>query len=154
MSKFLHWNRTSIYRTFTLACLGAGTALLTSAAPFEVDGILFEITGEGTAEVTEGNNTSLTSAVIPSTVTLDGKDYKVTAIGENAFDGCEVLASVTIPSSVTSIGNYAFEYCYELRSVDLPDVVTRIGDYAFFETGLYSISLPNRLTEIGEAAFG
>ena len=76
MSKFSRRNLTSIYRTFTLACLSAGTALLTSAAPFEVDGILFEITGEGTAEVTEGNNTTLTSAVIPSTVTHYGKNYK------------------------------------------------------------------------------
>ena len=35
----------------------------------------------------------------------------VTSIGDNAFQGCTSLTSITIPSSVTSIGKRAFDGC-------------------------------------------
>ncbi len=54
------------------------------------------------------NCSSLTSVIIPSSVTR---------IGENAFTLCSSLTSVNIPSSVTSIGERAFENCSGLRSV-------------------------------------
>jgi uncharacterized protein (TIGR02145 family)/uncharacterized repeat protein (TIGR02543 family) len=41
----------------------------------------------------------------------------VTRIGSHAFDGCHIMASVTIPKSVTSIGKEAFGYCLGLKSI-------------------------------------
>ncbi|MBO4821752.1 MAG: leucine-rich repeat protein [Prevotella sp.] len=41
----------------------------------------------------------------------------VETIGENAFEKCEGLATITIPSAVKSIGNYAFLDCSQLDSV-------------------------------------
>ena len=53
-------------------------------------------------------NTSLTSVVIPDSVT---------SIGESAFEDCTGLTSVTIGNSVTSIGWGAFSECAGLTSV-------------------------------------
>ena len=90
----------------------------------------------------------------------------VTTIGDNAFDGCVNLTSVTqvgssddavFPASVTSIGNYAFEGCGKLNvTFGAATKITTIGDNAFegcislqhveFETG-------SALSYIGKEAF-
>ena len=66
----------------------------------------------------------------------------VTSIGDQAFDSCNGLTSVSIPESVTSIGNSAFFYCSGLTSVTIPNSVTSIGNSAFNEcSGLTSITV-------------
>ena len=52
-------------------------------------------------------------------------------IGNNAFQNCSSLTSVTIGNSVTSIGSSAFFGCSGLTSITIPDSVTSIGDWAF-----------------------
>ena len=90
-------------------------------------------------------NTSLTSVVIPGSVT---------SIGSYAFYNCTGLTSVTIGNSVTSIGNYAFYNCTGLTSVTIPDSVTSIGNYAFYNcTELTSVTIGNSVTNIGNDAF-
>lgn len=48
-----------------------------------------------------------TALRVPETITFEGKEYTVTAIGEYAFAGSNVKY-LHVPSSVTSIGDYAF----------------------------------------------
>ena len=55
---------------------------------------------------------------IPDEVQYDGERYRVTAIGPNAFAGCDVTA-VTIPEGVTKIEIGAFDKCSVLRSLTL-----------------------------------
>ena len=46
---------------------------------------------------------------IPASVTYNGNNYSVVSIGQQAFEYCSGLTSVTIPSSVKSIGEDAFK---------------------------------------------
>ena len=78
----------------------------------------------------------------------------VTTIGNNAFEDCTNLTSITIPANVTSIGDDAFYYCTSLTSISIPANVTAIGARAFcYCTSLTSIIIPANVTSIGEAAF-
>ena len=56
----------------------------------------------------------------------------VTSIGNNAFNNCYSLASITIPEGVTSIDSAAFANCYSLASITIPEGVKSIGTYAFY----------------------
>ena len=91
---------------------------------------------------------------IPSSITVNGTDCSVTSIGDNAFNYCTSLTSVTIPDSVTSIGDNAFYECTSLASVTIPDSVTSIGNGAFqFCFSLASVTIPSSVTSIGKEAF-
>ena len=56
----------------------------------------------------------------------------VTSIGEDAFQDCDNLTSITIPNSVTSIENSAFEGCKNLSSITIPNSVKIIGGDPFW----------------------
>ena len=69
----------------------------------------------------------------------------VTAIGDNAFKGCQGLTSVTIPESVTTIGKEAFGFCKRLTSMTIPRAVTSIGYSAFvYCDALASVTILSR----------
>ena len=125
------------------------------AHDFVVNGILYRTLADKTNEVKVTYGGSYTGTlVIPETVTYSGITYSVTSLGDEAFDGCSGLTSVTIPNSVTSIGNYVFWGCSGLTSVTIGNSVTSIGDGAFVScTGLTSITIPNSVTSIGVYAF-
>ena len=77
-----------------------------------------------------------------------------TSIGDNAFDTCHSLTSITIPNSVTSIGDAAFYECSGLTSIIIPSGVTSIGDDTFTKChGLTNVTIPNSVTSIGIYAF-
>ena len=130
----------------------------TSALAYDVkiDGIYYNLISKGkTAEVTKNWDDNYSGeVVIPSSITVEGQEYRVTSIGNTAFYSCSSLTSVTIPNSVTYIGDQAFESCSGLTSLAIPNSVTSIGESAFQGcSGLTSFTIPNSVTSIGEDAF-
>lgn len=59
----------------------------------------------------------------------DGKT--VTAIAENAFEGCGELIKADIPAGVKTIGAGAFRGCVSLRSLSLPETLRTLSGDAF-----------------------
>ncbi len=58
-----------------------------------------------------------TKGVVPKTVKRVLVDVSVKKIEEGAFQGCNSLESITIPSSVEEVGNHAFRKCSRLKTV-------------------------------------
>ena len=78
-----------------------------------------------------------------------------TAIGDNAFCGCQNLTTCNFPSTLTRIGKNAFNGCTKFTgSVSFGNSLTTLGDRAFKNcykiTGFY---IPATLTDIGTEAF-
>ena len=126
------------------------------AAQIEIDGINYDLLSKAKQATVIAKSSGKYSGevVIPESVEFNGISHSVTSIGDNAFDDCFGLTSVTIGNSVTSIGSSAFSYCFGLTSVTIPNSVTSIGDHAFSGCdGLTSVTIPNSVTSIGNSAF-
>lgn len=75
---------------------------------------------------------TLKSLKIAETVTIGGKKFKITAIGNSAFLNCKKLAGVTIGKNVKSIGSMAFGGDKKLAKVTLRGTAVKsIGKNAF-----------------------
>lgn len=93
---------------------------------------------------------------IPESVSYEGNDYAVTAIGDYAFLYGFFTGGLNIPNSITSIGDGAFAYCcWFTGDLIIPNSVTSIGEGAFQIcygfTG--NLTIPNSVVSIGDFAF-
>lgn len=78
-----------------------------------------------TQSLTEG-----TALEVPQTINVNGTTYTVTALNANCLsteNGCPLLGSITLPSTVKTIGENAFKGQSKLTSVNFPDVETIVG---------------------------
>lgn len=93
--------------------------------------------------------------VVPESVKAkDGNVYTIIAFGDECFNYCTKLTSVTIPSNVISLGNDCFSDCDKLTSIKIPSKVTSLGNNCFNGCrGLKSIELPPSVTSLGEKCF-
>lgn len=78
----------------------------------------------------------------------------VRCIGQNAFEDCTTLRSVTLPESVDTICRRAFCKCEGLSNMVLPNKLKKIEKYAFSAcANLEDVHIPESVTQIGEGAF-
>lgn len=79
---------------------------------------------------------------------------QVEEIGDNAFDWCSHLKSVTFPKGLLRIGRGGFFGCDELEKLRFPDGLQQIGQSAFSCCdNLREVALPESVTSIGDSAF-
>ena len=92
--------------------------------------------------------------IIPETTVFNDVTYRVTSIGEHAFDCCSSLTTVVILDGVMSIEKRAFFGCQSLTNITIPASVTSIGTEAFYDcSSLTSIVLPDSVMSIEWWAF-
>lgn len=139
--------------TVLLVCMLC--AIEASAYDFEVDGIYYNKTSNNTVEVTynvidEYNGTYNGTVVIPSTVTYNGRNYTVTAIGERAFYNSG--SDVTIPETVTLIKTGAFKHDYgyyqvknvlTCKSLTPPEMEGAFDEWDYEDSYIFPYSLFN-----------
>ncbi len=102
-------------------------AIAGGAQTFTVDDLSYTVT-DADAKTVSVKKTDATTGelVIPSSVTYEEETYAVTAIENNgfAFTG---ITSITIPSSILNVGNQAFNDCDVLTSITIEDSETPLG---------------------------
>jgi hypothetical protein len=84
------------------------------------------------------DNNTAESVVIPASVTIEGKSYPVTTIGEGAFQGYESLSELTLPQTVTTIGANAFAGCTSLSLVTCHAMTVPVMPKNAFDDEAYS----------------
>lgn len=118
--------------------------------------------GDGTATISgynadtatiSGNGLAIVS--VPETVTVGGKELKVTAVAANAFARNAEIGYIILPASIKTIGEKAFYNCASLVVADISTCkLNTIGASAFEGTSLTKITLAlSEMKEIGTYAF-
>lgn len=130
---------------------------LAASAAVQYNGLWYNLnTNDNTAEVVSSQGSQYSGNIsIPTWAYYQNTSYKVTSIGNSAFEGCVDITSVSLPNTLTNIGNGAFWQCSSLKSVYIPDGVKTIGEGAFHNCfNLVSVFIPSSVTSIGSSAFG
>lgn len=72
-----------------------------------------------------------------------------TEVGDDFFENCSGLTSVTVPEGVTRIGHYAFHNCKNLQRATIAQSVSDIRPYAFEGcSSLIAVNIPEQVTQI------
>lgn len=144
--------KTKFYSTskiLILIALFVDVVIPAGAYDFMVDEIAYNINDDGTSvNVTYLtyydylNYEGVTQIYVPSEVVYQGKTYKVTRIGDFAFNCCPDLKKISLSNTVLRIGKRAFDNCEKLDDINLGSVKEfGYGSFAF-DKALQSITIP------------
>ena len=110
-----------------------------------VDASYFTIDETGTILSYNGEDAVVT---VPATY----NDINITAVADDAFRNNAIVTSVNLNSSVTKIGNNTFNGCVNLESITASGV-KEIGDSAFSGCSSLKTVSANAVTQIGTESF-
>lgn len=132
-----------IMRKLLLCAFLCTFALVTSSAQTTtVDGLTYSVK-DGEAVIIKADANLTDTVTIPAKVNIDGKDYDITAIGDNAFRGCDKFKYILFNHTIRSIGKAAFKGCTALRD----------GDEKIHKSWTTYMSTPASLEELGDSTF-
>lgn len=121
-----------------------------------VDGIYYTILTDDEVSVTYRNDRYESyheDVTIPDWVQIEGKDYKVTSIGNSAFHKCPSLGVVTIGRNVEIIGSsFTFSRIKEIKFAEGSGLKS-VGGWAFNASTVENMVFPYGLEQIQLCAF-
>ncbi len=143
-----------------IALILAAAATSAAAAGFSGCGdasVLYELSEDGKYYIVSGvsgyKRALSAYEILPVYDDGENGEKPVREIGEEAFEFCTSLRSITIPESIQVIGDRAFAYS-GISSLEIPESVTTIGYAAFgYCEALYEITVPSSVTDLGAYAF-
>lgn len=116
----------------------------------------YKLYSDNTATLLGATSNEISALNIPASVTYEKQEYKVTKIGNNAFEGKSSLTSISGGENITEIGYQAFKVCSALKgSIEFNNVIN-IGEDAFYGCGYGELNLTFNNLEcktIGSSAF-
>ena len=107
------------------------SVLSVCAASIEDNGLKYTIIDGTTASVSAIDKTLSGEVVIPSAISIEGKEYTVSTIADEGFKFTDIT-SISLPSTIELIGSSAFFRCLSLKTIVLPPSVREIGNDAFY----------------------
>lgn len=119
------------------------------------EGLVYSVTSEPDGEAALISGAAASGEVlIPATVNIGEKNYRVTAVGEGAFRMNSRITSVILGSEVTKIESRAFLACTALTRLVTNGKLTTVGAYAFSRChALREVSFSEGLSSIEKGAF-
>lgn len=115
----------SLMRTMLLCFF---IAVTTNGQAHEVDNIDYDLYTDGTAWVMDGQKAQ-GNVTILSKIEVDGKEYTVEGIYNNAFSFNKSITSVTLPDNLKYINDEAFSYCSNLENINnIPKHIENLGE--------------------------
>lgn len=117
-----------------------------------LNGIVYRVQEDGAVVVKCKRQNKKVS--IPPSIIVGNKTYVVKYIGSHAFENCERVVKISLPSTIVEIRGFAFENCKKLSEIVIPERVKSIESYAFLGCrSLTNINIPESTTFIGEGVF-
>ena len=132
---------------------------ISASAAEVINGITYDLNGNGTARLTNANQQcGLDVVIIPEKVTgANGTEYTVTEIYEKAFQNNKSIRYVSLPKTITRINSAAFNGCTNLVFIDFNDNQNEVwmqGWGTFRDcSSLKAVCLPDNMKIIGDQAF-
>ena len=128
---------TKIHKTAFEGCDMLGKSYTLAKSAYVESGIAYRvIDGEAVVVCARDGRDSISAytdstLIIPSSVVLNGKEYKVKSIEKEAYAKCSWIKHIIICEGVEEIHNAAFEACANLVDVVIPSSIKTLGNYVF-----------------------